>query len=368
MADRFLIVAASIILLLVIKINARDEGTVFCQDPNQFEGACKHIKECSTVLNELVGKSYDNSYRQYIRQSNAICDHIKPLVCCPSDGRRNQLTESSIQGRLLTPSEGCGFSNQNLRLKSGDKKRSRLGAFPWMALISYTDNLGETSWKCGGSLITTRHVLTSARCATPNLVNVRLGEYNFSSYDASVQDLKVIRTERHPNYNERDGTNDIAILYLERDVHISPRIRPTCLPTNDPIRSRSFVNYRPFLAGWDLLKKDGRPSNFPYEQQLTVLENESCKERYRQQGELASENQFNKSVLCVGFFRGSLGDCQSDLGSPLLQPVRYDERGDFRYYQIGIASYGFDCEKIDTPAVYTSVQYFIDWIQERINS
>ena len=93
-----------------------------------------------------------------------------------------------------------------------------------------------------------------------------------------------------------------------------------------------------------------------------------CKERYREQGKLVSENQISKSVLCVGNERGSLGDCQSDLGSALMQPVRYDEGGDYRYYQIGVASYGFDCEKTDAPAVYQSVQYFIDWIQEKINS
>lgn len=140
------------------------------------------------------------------------------------------------------------------------------------------------------------------------------------------------------------------------------------MPISDPVRSRSFVDYFPFLAGWDLLKKGERSSNFPYEQQLSVLENEVCKEKFREQGKLVSEKQFNKNVLCVGNLRGSLGDCQADYGGALMQPVRYDEGGDYRYYQIGVAAYGFDCEKSETPVVYTAVQYFIDWIQEKINS
>lgn len=46
-----------------------------------------------------------------------------------------------------------------------------------------------------------------------------MGEHDISSTtDGAVEDIKVIRSERHPNYNKRDGTNDIAILYLERDV------------------------------------------------------------------------------------------------------------------------------------------------------
>lgn len=37
-------------------------------------------------------------------------------------------------------------------------------------------------------------------------------------YDETVQDVNIIRTESHPDYDSRYGTNDIAILYLERDV------------------------------------------------------------------------------------------------------------------------------------------------------
>lgn len=33
-----------------------------------------------------------------------------------------------------------------------------------------------------------------------------------------MQDVKVIQSDRHPEYNERFGANDIAILHLERDI------------------------------------------------------------------------------------------------------------------------------------------------------
>lgn len=51
---------------------------------------------------------------------------------------------------------------------------------------------------------------------------VRLGVHNITAtHDDNVQNIKIIRTERHIKYNAADATNDIAILYLEKDVIIS---------------------------------------------------------------------------------------------------------------------------------------------------
>lgn len=100
-----------------------------CSDPNDFEGFCKSIKHCPVVLNEFIAKSNDSAYIEYIQQSNSKCDNIKPFICCPSDGKTKQISDDDIRGRLLTPAEGCGFSNQNNRLRIGSRQYSKLGAF-----------------------------------------------------------------------------------------------------------------------------------------------------------------------------------------------------------------------------------------------
>lgn len=53
---------------------------------------------------------------------------------------------------------------------------------------------------------------------------MRLGEHDISSTtDGEIQDIKVSMTKRHENYNKRDGTNDIAILYLDHDANLSSK-------------------------------------------------------------------------------------------------------------------------------------------------
>lgn len=84
--------------------------------------------------------------------------------------------------QILTPDTGCGFSNVTQRRIVGGTP-AKLGAFPWMALIGYTNELDETSFKCGGSLITKRHILTAAHCLKSTLSSVRLGEHNLDKDD-----------------------------------------------------------------------------------------------------------------------------------------------------------------------------------------
>lgn len=50
----------------------------------------------------------------------------------------------------------------------------------------------------------------------------RLGEHDISSStETEVQDIKIIRSVKHPEYDRRDGTGDIAVLYLEHDAQLS---------------------------------------------------------------------------------------------------------------------------------------------------
>lgn len=123
------------------------------------------------------------------------------------------------KGKLLTPKDGCGVTKESAgRIVGGTP--ARRGQYPWMALLGYLQRGNQISFNCGGSLITSRHVLTAAHCINHMLYLVRLGEHDYESYvkDPAVKDYRVVRTTPHSQWNNRLMINDIAIVHMSQDV------------------------------------------------------------------------------------------------------------------------------------------------------
>lgn len=88
-----------------------------CNDPKSgVKGTCQSIKECPVILNEFLSRTKDAAYIQYLKDSNKNCQNVQPYICCPlENGSSNNAPNVSLQGRLLTPQEGCGTSNATVR-------------------------------------------------------------------------------------------------------------------------------------------------------------------------------------------------------------------------------------------------------------
>lgn len=122
--------------------------------------------------------------------------------------------------RLLLPEEGCGYSHAAINTIVGGGAPAKLGAYPWLALVGeYNDIHEEPNFFCSGSIITKRHILTSARCIRDSIKIVRLGEHDGSAESETNHiDIKVVRMVKHPSYIKKERRNDLAILTLERDI------------------------------------------------------------------------------------------------------------------------------------------------------
>lgn len=144
----------------------------------------------------------------------------------------------------------------------------------------------------------------------------------------------------------------------------SDTIRPICIPIDEPLRSKDYVGYTPFVAGWGRTSEGGSSAPLLQELQINVLGNDVCKDRYKKVGKLISEKQFDDAVLCAGVLTGGKDSCQGDSGGPLMAPSVYGQVS--HYFQIGVVSYGIGCARQNVPGVYTRVQTFVDWIQEKV--
>lgn len=140
---------------------------------------------------------------------------------------------------------------------------------------------------------------------------------------------------------------------------------PICLPFGDQFK-KSFVGSQPFVAGWGSTVEDDDLSPILQEVQFPILENRECVERYRAIGKLVDDAQFSTATICAGNLSGGKDACQGDSGGPLMMPINANNT--YKFYVIGVVSYGIGCAHANIPGVYTNVPVYIKWIQDKINT
>jgi hypothetical protein len=101
---------------------------------------------------------------------------------------------------------------------------------------------------------------------------------------------------------------------------IQDLIKPICLPIAEPLHSKVFDDYQPFVVGWGNTQESGKPATVLQQLQIKVFSNNECINRYRAINKLLSEKQFNDAVLCAGVLEGGMDSCQGDSGGPLMYP------------------------------------------------
>lgn len=180
------------------------------------------------------------------------------LVCCPEENTL-KLPEPPV----------CGSDSQDF-IYGG--KNTYIDEHPWTALLLYR-NANSVNHYCGGSLISSKYVLTGRGClryelrkkhvfkldtqltlsftaahciqniGSATLESVRLGEWDTSNdndCDSSFVDEVVCSTKpidvlvesaiAHPEYDNESRENDIALIRLAKDVEFTKFVRPICLP------------------------------------------------------------------------------------------------------------------------------------------
>ncbi|NWR76853.1 CTRL protease, partial [Centropus unirufus] len=215
------------------------------------------------------------------------------------------------------------------------------GAWPWQVSLQTRSR----SHFCGGSLINENWVVTAAHCEfNPYYHIVVLGEHDLVSNTEVVQVRTVTKVITNPNWDPSTFNNDIALLKLSSPAQLGPRVSPVCLA---PAKLALPTNLQCVTTGWGRTNVNSQALAVRLQQvALPLISTSQCRQHWG--------NRITSSMLCAGGVGAS--SCQGDSGGPL---VFWDGN---TWTLIGIVSWGTSNCNIYTPAMYTRVSQFRNWI------
>ncbi|KAL0883913.1 hypothetical protein ABMA27_015981 [Loxostege sticticalis] len=345
-------------------------------------GICVPLPSCPQYVELLKELTTTEEGLNITQMSRCGFDGLNVKVCCPYKSTVNNTlhkpTRTDSNDFVDEFPSSCG-TTQIWRayckypvafLLNG--KPAYKGISRWMALLGYNDD--SRVWKCGGSIITQRHILTAGHCIKNSLYVVRLGEINLDEKERFISDPQptdylVKRSIRHENYSKFH--NDIGLVVLEEQIMFTEHISPVCLPLPSYHRRNTELFEHGTVTGWGMTEKNEASLQLLYAS-VKLYDNDDCRQIYT--GNITNTTvTIDERVLCAG--EDKTDSCKGDSGGPLVWSYCVgpdeDEKpgyyiGEVLYFQAGIVSYGFKCEMSRFKGVYTNVEYFLPWIEEKV--
>ncbi|XP_053987952.1 uncharacterized protein LOC128881189 [Hylaeus volcanicus] len=296
----------------------------------------------------------DTLERQFVSGAPRQCG--PGLVCCsrrqqakPRPGQCGTRYTQGINGRIKTPAHIDGDAE--------------FGEYPWQVAILKKDPT-ESVYVCGGTLISSKHILTAAHCVKTYAardLRVRLGEWDVNHdvefYPYIERDVASLHV--HPEFYAGTLYNDIAILRIDHQVDFqkNPHVSPACLPD----KRDDFARSRCWTTGWgkDAFGDFGKYQNILKEVDVPVVSNQVCEHQMRRT-RLGPGFNLHPGFICAGGEEGK-DACKGDGGGPMV----CERHG--RWQLAGIVSWGIGCGQPGVPGVYSRVSYYLDWIQQIVN-
>ncbi|XP_017074324.1 serine protease Hayan isoform X2 [Drosophila eugracilis] len=342
-----------------------DEGDR-CQVTVNIPGICRASSACENIEGYLrageISTSQVPSCGFGSREEIICCPNVP---CCSTD-----TTTSNSTSRVNVPDSERPAALACAKIRSGGKSITPHilgglpvdeGVYPHMAAIGY-NTFGTEDFRCGGSLIASRFVLTAAHCvnsASTTPTFVRLGAISIENPKPGYQDIDVLDIQIHPNYTSSSKYNDIAIIELAEDAKMTDNVGPACLYTE---RTSPPLDSNIYVAGWGVMNVTNRArSKILLRARLDLVPVDKCNASFAEQSSTfrAIKQGIIDSLLCAADRKQEKDACQGDSGGPLILETN---EADGIFSILGVISSGFGCAT-KTPGLYTRVSSFLDYIE-----
>jgi len=243
--------------------------------------------------------------------------------------------------------------------------------FPFMASLQYSTT-NNPRHRCGATIIGSRWLLTASHCVVidgatvpPTTITILTGSNKLSGCSMGdlmgsatmVRNSNCIRARAkriisHENYDSSRIINDIALIELYDDLPFGSALQPIRLALIRP-----SYNTPHKVAGWGYYDSTRTVSNVLRKGSLPIVQDSYCNAMYLGMSTIRGQ-------VCAGAGEG-VDTCAGDSGGPL-----FFHQGN-SWVQLGLTSYGPDkCgvpESYTNRGVYTSVEFFGDWIMRKTN-
>jgi len=268
-----------------------------------------------------------------------------------------------------TYGQECGRSPIGSRIGGG--REAKPNVYPWM--VALNNGLSISSFFCGASLISNRHLVTAAHCVSSHRWRSNAIRAHFGVHDRRRPEVvrTISKITTHPNYNLRQPLpplNDIAVLELSSPVEFNDKIQPLCLgdTTAEPFDNLKFI-------GWGLSNAFSNPNVQLQELDPTELELHSCRRhiaaffqqigfRMGLHGQRIQRGDYtfllNENHVCLKYENARV--CPGDSGSPLMTLK------DGKYYLAGISSFSLNCQPRGAnnfPTGMCRASPYVNWIK-----
>jgi secreted trypsin-like serine protease len=335
----------------------------------------------------------------------------RPLTLPPNDdvvvpAMSNERMRALLAKQLHFPLKAAGTNLRPSAKDSAEKivggTKAAPGAYPFQVALLRVRRNQDGSFTpvaqfCGGTLVTSRWVLTAAHClaqgergkissiTSPRDIAVLVGATNLLGKGDRILVRRVVT---HPRYVPGTSVNDIALLELERAPAADSGAQRVTVVTRETEAEALPVNADLTIIGWGMTEAK-RSSMDLMETTVNAVDRNACNRvltsARMQAGDLdralsdisfvfnlspVSRKALEQSIvqvggtvtpqmICAGAAVDGRDTCPGDSGGPILRRLPNGQM-----VQVGVVSFGIgQCGVAALPGVYTRLAIYTDWMR-----